>query len=169
MWRLPKPSSLNLSSAGTAVTSANMQKIVVAKALVFNGQSEVLLVRRSETAPRRPLEWDFPGGFVDDDDESYQLACLREIREETGLEVKNGVIHLGYTESGCVDLGGGASDVSWLYFTTVADGTDVQLSYEHNDFCWVTLQEATKLIKYDTQLRALDYVLLTQNKIARAE
>jgi 8-oxo-dGTP pyrophosphatase MutT (NUDIX family) len=139
-----------------------MRKIVIAKALLFNEQGELLLVRRSKTAPRRALEWDFPGGYVDDDDESYQAACLREVQEEAGLSVVDNHLGLVYTESALGDFGGQYSDVSWLYFKGTATSTDVKLSYEHDDFTWVPLGRAKELIAYDRQLRVLDYLIAAQ-------
>lgn len=135
-----------------------VKKLVIVKALVFNAKGEVLLVQRSETAPRRPLQWDFPGGFVDDDDQSYQHACLREVYEEVGLTLENDHLELAFTESKHGDFHGAVTDVSWLYFTGIANGTKVKLSYEHSAFEWVTLAKAQQMIAYDTQLRALAYI-----------
>jgi len=135
-----------------------VKKLVIVKALVFNTKGEVLLVQRSETAPRRPLQWDFPGGFVDDDDQSYQHACLREVREEVGLTLENDHVELAFTESKHGDFHGVVTDVSWLYFTGIANDTKVKLSYEHSAFKWVTLAKAQQMIAYDTQLRALAYI-----------
>lgn len=135
-----------------------MEKVVVAKAILFDKQGRVLLIRRSQTAPRRPLEWDFPGGFVDDDDESYQYACLREITEETGLKIRDNHLKLAYTESASGKFGDKEKDVSWLYFEGRVQTADVYLSFEHDDSTWAGLDEALRLITYDTQLRALRYV-----------
>ena len=43
----------------------------------------VVLVKRKHP----PLGWALPGGFVDRG-EALHLACLREVKEETGLEVR---------------------------------------------------------------------------------
>ncbi len=135
-------------------------KVIIAKAILRNSSGDVLLVRRSKTAPRRALEWDFPGGFVDDSDESYQQACLREVIEETGLQVVNDKLHLSFTESALLDFdsNGKEKDVSWLYFTGKVNSTEVTLSFEHDDSCWVSLGEVAKLITYDTQLKAINYL-----------
>lgn len=135
------------------------RQVVVAKALAFDKQGNILLVRRSETAPRRPLQWDIPGGFVDGEDESYQQACLRELREEAGVEAVAGSLRLGYAESAINWVESDeAFDVTWLYFTAEAVDTEVKLSYEHDKSAWVPLERALELIAYDRQLRALAHI-----------
>jgi 8-oxo-dGTP diphosphatase len=47
-----------------------------------DGVDHVVLIRRSNP----PAGWALPGGFVDEG-ERLDLACAREAREETGLEV----------------------------------------------------------------------------------
>jgi|ERR1019366_824335 ADP-ribose pyrophosphatase YjhB (NUDIX family) len=59
----------------------NTPKIAV-NAIVFNGQGEVLLARRTDNGM-----WCIPGGHVDLG-ETLANACLRELREETGLEAE---------------------------------------------------------------------------------
>jgi mutator protein MutT len=51
--------------------------------VVFNDQGEVLLQKRSKTEEL----WGFPGGVMELG-ESATEAAIREVREETGLEVK---------------------------------------------------------------------------------
>jgi mutator protein MutT len=50
-------------------------------AIVRNGNGEILLIRRSDSGT-----WDLPGGAVEPG-ETPSAALLREVREETGLEV----------------------------------------------------------------------------------
>lgn len=45
------------------------------------GKRVVLIKRKNE-----PIGWALPGGFVDEG-EALHAACVREVREETGLEV----------------------------------------------------------------------------------
>lgn len=54
-------------------------------AVIWNANGEVLLIRRRK-APRRG-EWSLPGGKVEFG-ESLVEAVLREVKEETGLEVE---------------------------------------------------------------------------------
>jgi 8-oxo-dGTP pyrophosphatase MutT (NUDIX family) len=135
-----------------------MERVIIVKVLVYNAKGELLLVRRSETAPRRALEWDFPGGFVDETDESFQHAARRETEEETSLRIMRGQVHLAFTDSEIHEFGDTVKDVSWLYFEATAESEDVTLSYEHDQSAWVPLAKAQQMIKYDKQLRALNYV-----------
>ena len=51
-------------------------------AIVRNGEGEVLLIRRADGGT-----WDLPGGAVEPG-ETPSAAVVREVREETGLEVR---------------------------------------------------------------------------------
>jgi len=51
-------------------------------AIVFNDNSEILLIQRS-SKPFKDL-WAFPGGFVNED-ETVETAVCRELEEETGI------------------------------------------------------------------------------------
>jgi len=53
---------------------------VAAGALFVNSAGDILLVR-----PTYKSYWDIPGGYVEPD-ESPRAACIREIREELGIE-----------------------------------------------------------------------------------
>jgi mutator protein MutT len=55
----------------------------VAGVIVFNGEGRVLLQKRSATGD----QWGFPGGIIELG-ESAAEAAIREVHEETGLDVK---------------------------------------------------------------------------------
>ena len=56
---------------------------VAADAVVLDGE-KILLIKRG----KEPFEgkWALPGGFVDEG-ETVEAACVREVKEETGLDV----------------------------------------------------------------------------------
>ena len=59
--------------------------IVGVGAVVWNDRDEVLLIRRAQ--PPRENEWSLPGGKVEFG-ESLRAALVREVREETRLDVE---------------------------------------------------------------------------------
>jgi len=101
--------------------------------LIDNGHVLLLLNARGE--------WDLPGGRPDPG-EDHRAALKREVREETGFEVKVGSLldeHLFEVQPqrfvrivayGCTSVGGGA----------------VVLSHEHLETRWIALAELGELI-----------------------
>lgn len=126
---------------------------VVAKTVVFDEHNKVLLIRRSASDVRRPLEWDMPGGFVEEG-ESYITATAREIREETGLVVPERDINIVWADSAYTDYG----NVVWIYFVARAKHGAIKLSDEHDKSIWVTLDEALKHVTYPLQHGVLKYI-----------
>ena len=59
----------------------------VASCFIIDEQDRFLIVRRSDTDWWRPLHWEIPGGKIDDTDETANHAAIREVQEETGLEL----------------------------------------------------------------------------------
>ena len=59
----------------------------VASCFIIDEQDRFLIVRRSDTDWWRPLHWEIPGGKIDDTDETANHAAIREVEEETGLEL----------------------------------------------------------------------------------
>ena len=109
------------------------------KAIIFRKDGKFLTIRRSKTAPSRPLHWDLSGGDLGFGEDARK-GIIREIKEETGLKVKNLAL---------IDIISGLNDrnefwVTVCYIARTA-GLKVLLSYEHDDFQWVTPDEFRKL------------------------
>lgn len=102
---------------------------VVAAVFVRNGT--VLACRRAlgKTAAGR---WEFPGGKVDDDDETPESALVREIREELGLSISvDALIDRSVTTVGDNDI-----DLACYLVTSVDVPTR---STDHDELRWVPL------------------------------
>jgi 8-oxo-dGTP diphosphatase len=86
-------------------------------AVITDEHGRVLVMERG-TDPFRGT-WVFPGGYVDPG-ETVEQACIREVREELGLEVKlTGLIGI-YSEPGRDPRG---SVVSIAYRAAIVSGT----------------------------------------------
>lgn len=110
---------------------------VAAKAVIYNSQGELLTVRRSATDKRNPRSWDFPGGFTKQG-ESPEHACIREVQEETKLKLLNPtlktILHYSFTHQ-----------LMLVFYTAQVTEDKVELSYEHDDYKWVSPQEFVML------------------------
>ena len=126
---------------------------IVAKVLLVNPANKALILRRSASDSRRPLQGDIPGGWVEDD-EDFKAAAVRETREEAGIQVDSANIRLVYTKSGMVN----DENVCWLFFIGYTEATEVTLSAEHDKADWLSLDEAIAHITYDIQRDFLTYV-----------
>lgn len=109
------------------------------KAILVDESGKILTIRRTKTAPSRPLHWDLPGGELDYG-ENAKESILREIREETGLEVE---------DLSVFDVISRLNDIGefWVTacYTALSTTKEVTLSYEHDEVKWVTPQEFQKL------------------------
>lgn len=132
-----------------------MKTLVVAKVVLTGPNKKVLLLRRSETDVRRPGEFDLPGGHTDGTEYGNEAAA-RETLEEAGIQIDPRQLKLVYSEA--KSFADKDQSVIWLFFVGNTGSTEVNLSGEHSDAKWVTLDEAVELVDYDRQKRALKYV-----------
>jgi 8-oxo-dGTP diphosphatase len=108
--------------------------LVGLKAVVTN-KDKVLLMKRSDKVSRTG-GWDLCGGGLDKD-EDPKTGIVREIKEESGLDVEKITLLdaiLTYERNGDQ-----AVILAWHAETA---GNEVTLSWEHDKYRWVTKEEA---------------------------
>jgi 8-oxo-dGTP pyrophosphatase MutT (NUDIX family) len=127
---------------------------LVAKAVVLNPAGQVLVLRRSQTDRIRPGGMDFPGGSVEPS-ESYRQAVIREIAEETGIQVEKPDVSLGFTATTFYE---GSSTIRFLFVTKVADDTPVTLSFEHDKHEWLDIEAVVKAFDHPVWGQGLSYL-----------
>lgn len=128
------------------------------KTIVVNEDNKILILKRSEKSSR-PHEWDFPGGGVDKSEDPLDTA-IRETKEETGLDVSQVQILTTY-----LDVQATAEDEAVIIgYASRSIGADVKLSWEHEDFQWVTLEELEKMDLPDLHTKILNAYI---NKLGR--
>ena len=135
---------------------------VSAAALISRGD-EVLLIKN----PRRG--WEFPGGMVDQG-ESIIAGLLREIREETGLEVKvtafvgaysNKTIKQGY---GPLDGTTLPTSLNLTFLCEYISG-EVEISDESLDAKWVSREEARQMVTFPAFVQRIEDMLNFDGKV----
>ncbi|MCL4489507.1 MAG: NUDIX domain-containing protein [Chloroflexi bacterium] len=90
--------------------------------------------------------WGFPKGMIEAH-EDERAAALREIREETGLEV-NLVSGFRKVDDYWYQRRGQRIHKQAIYFLAEARSETVQISWEHEDWVWLTLDEALGRLKF---------------------
>lgn len=123
-----------------------MQTHVVAKTAIFNDEGRVLVLCRSVNDPHRPGGSDFPGGKVDDGEE-FVIGAIREMQEEAGLQLEPNDLELvySYTKNGYNSEFKMDINFVWLGFVAKLPAKQtVTLSFEHDSYEWLTIDEALK-------------------------
>ncbi|MFA6215102.1 MAG: NUDIX hydrolase [Patescibacteria group bacterium] len=113
---------------------------LIQKAIIKKG-NKYLIGLRSQSAAYYPLHWDLPGGKLEPNEDPF-LGIVREIKEETGLEVKPLKV-LGAYEFDLDKLGKNSHRFI-IYSTEVISG-EPKLSPEHLEQRWATKAEILAL------------------------
>ena len=100
-----------------------------AKVLILDKDGRCLLLRRSPQSKANAGKWDLPGGKVDAG-EAFDAAILREVREETGLEIVLERV-VGAAQSDLPER-----RVAYLILKAALSSGEVHLSDEHTEFLW---------------------------------
>jgi 8-oxo-dGTP diphosphatase len=104
-----------------------------AKVVIRDEGDRCLLLRRTTTSQGNPGRWDFPGGKVETG-ESFDRSVVREVREETGLEIFI-VRVVGFAESESPE-----KRIAYIILEGRRERGDVRLSEEHEEFQWAPIR-----------------------------
>lgn len=109
-----------------------MNPISIICVILKNKKGEILFLKRKNTNYGYG-KWSLPGGKIEFG-ESAEHACIREIKEETNLEISdikflfydNGLPIKGETDMHCIDLYFGANFLG-----------EIKLDNESSEFAWI--------------------------------
>ncbi len=137
-----------------------MKTDVIQKTILVNVDGSILLLRRSDTDDRRPLQWDFPGGLLDPG-ESLEEGAIREVREESGISIENVKMIFAKTEpmTWSKDSKEYRANAVRMYYAAHTEITDISLSFEHSESIWVALDKALELLEYPRHKEVISYII----------
>ena len=125
-----------------------MELQVGVKVLLKNSKGKYLLMRRSSYEERGAGKWDIAGGRLEAAT-SLMENLAREVKEETGLAMKNEPRLLA------------AQDIIWpdrhvvrITYSAEVEG-EPRLGLEHSEFGWFTYEEMQKMDTMDDYLKKL--------------
>jgi len=124
---------------------------------VLNGRFEVACVYREARG-----DWTFPKGKLDKD-ETFEMAALREVVEETGLvcEVVRFIGTTNYTHRK------GKPKIVAYYLMSVVDGTFTP-NEEVDELRWVDVNDVSALLTWDRDKELVDLLQLLPELRAQA-
>lgn len=101
-------------------------------AVLFNGKQVLVLKRKNDL-------WEFPGGGVDWG-EHPDKTVLREVKEETGIEMRN-PIFIGISSATYEKDGNEKHSIYFVYKGETTDKTVKITAEEHKEYRWLLLEE----------------------------
>ena len=135
--------------------------IIVTKIILVHPlEPKILLLKRSATDPRRPGQWDIPGGkFEPDKDKMPSDGAIRECYEEAAITLKPD--DLSFLTSDHEDFNDADPKVvDWLFYVARSNSEQVSLSYEHDSFTWVEPKSALDgMLSYERHIKTIQYAL----------
>jgi 8-oxo-dGTP diphosphatase len=111
-----------------------------AKVVIRDQQGRCLLLRRSRSSKGNPGKWDLPGGKVGDG-ETFDEALLREVSEETGLDIS--LQHV----VGASEYELPSRKVAYIVLEATLNGNNqaIRLNSEHDEYTWVDSSEMSSM------------------------
>ena len=107
-------------------------------AIIENQNGEILILRRANYMKNFRTCWSIVGGAIDKNDKDSKEAIIREIKEETGIELsfneQNNMIKLfDYTYKN-----GNNTEV---YYVKLDSDYDIKISREHSKYEWIDFSQ----------------------------
>lgn len=113
--------------------------ILSCKAIILNEDNNWLILRRSSESKFNKNKWDLPGGKISKD-ESFDIALIREVIEETALDIYlTQPLGTSFIETP-------TTNIIYLMIEAHLKTNNIKLSNEHNAYAWVN---ATTIADYD--------------------
>lgn len=115
-------------------------------AILVSEENKILVLQRAGYMKQFPGKWGFVGGTVEKKDNSVKEAAIREIKEETDIELtKNELDNMEYFDKQEHEGENGETVADTEYWLVKLDTTpEIKISKEHRRYEWVD-EESFKL------------------------
>jgi len=113
--------------------------------ILVNTDNQILILRRANYMKQFPGAWGFVGGSIDKKDNSSKDAIIREIKEETGIELTDNEIKNMFLIETHQHLGGNndekiVSDTEY-WLVKLDSNPEIKISREHSKYEWINEEE----------------------------
>ncbi len=110
--------------------------------LILNPEKKFLLIQRAPKDDSLPGFWELPSGGIDEG-EDMETSVIREVKEESGIDISHEDLKLVDSESySFTKENGDIKNVTETTYLVSLDNTpEVILSDEHVNYQWVSLLE----------------------------
>jgi len=115
-----------------------------------NGQPEFLLLRNAQH-----LTWGFAKGHLDADDASTTDAALREVTEETGVQLQESDLHPDFSDSSIYQKASGKWKRVVLALAETPANADIERSHEHCEHGWFCESTAVEKLRHQSLKRTV--------------
>jgi len=119
-----------------------------------NQQAKFLILKRCSAYLRD--NWQMVSGKIEKNEKAWE-AALREIKEETGI-IPDELYSADMLEQ-FYEIGQNCINLVPIFVGFVENDAEVTLSSdEHDEYKWVSKQEAKQYLKFENQLKALEHI-----------
>lgn len=115
-----------------------IDKPLIGAVVYKNGR--VLLVKRATSDSFAPEHWEFPGGGLE---EAPINGLVRELTEETGLQIREILAYLGSFDS----ISEKGQTVRQFNYLVEPEEGDIRLSDEHSEYVWHDLEALLSFVQ----------------------
>ncbi len=137
-----------MSNKKNKIKSKARIMMLTIKAVVFNKEGKVLILKRAKNDKLNPSKYDLPGGHIEKG-ESLNESIIREVQEETGLQVVMGNIIdvVEFPQDSLLFK----EEKRGIRCICYANSSKVELSHEHDEYEWVSLNQITEKLSPDDE------------------
>ena len=122
--------------------------------IIVNNEKKILLLKRRKDSDWGGGKWSLVGGGIDDN-ETPKQACIREIKEETNIDIEEDNIYE------ILSLKRKNSEPEIVFFTQFSNDSNIKLDGENDDWGFFSVSE---IKEKDTVPQLIEYLKLAFKK-----